>query len=358
MSSGDSSGSREDEGYGTTAVSGVFSVFSGDGQVGPVASPLPQPLTARLLDAGSLELAVGEASRIAAVGFDRGYSPDRRHRDIPDPPGRVVYFDEAFENTDFASRGWYDNTGMAVTTDEAHAGSSSLLVRFKAGATVPTWGNAARMEIPETESLYVRYWVKYSENWVGSERAYHPHEFYLLTNRDGRWTGPSTTYLTTYIETSAQGGAIRPRLILGDRRSIDTGNIGTDLTGITENRAVAGCNGDTDGHPTGCWNAGGGNWGNEKLFLGGSADITRGSWHLVEVFFEMNSISGGIGQTDGTLRYWLDGALVIDHSDVLFRTGANADMKFKQFMIAPYISDGSPVNQTMWVDDLQVANQR
>jgi uncharacterized protein YjdB len=276
----------------------------------------------------------------------------------PPPSGRTVYFEEAFENTDFASRGWYDNTGMAVTADEAHAGSSSLRIRFDAGARTPTWGNAARMEVPETESLYVRYWVKYSDNWVGSERAYHPHEFYLLTNKDGRWTGPSTTYLTTYIETTAQGGAIRPKLGLGDRRNIDTSNIGNDLSGITENRAVAGCNGETDGHRTGCWNAGGGEWGNEKLFVAGSADITEGSWHLVEVYFEMNTISAGIGQTDGTVRYWLDGALVIDHTDVLFRTGANADMKFNQFMIAPYIGDGSPVTQTMWVDDLQVADRR
>jgi len=61
---------------------------------------------------------------------------------------------------------------------------------------------------------------------------------------------------------------------------------------------------------------------------------------------------------DGIVRYWFDGQLVIEHTDVLLRTGAHPNMKFNQFMIAPYIGDGSPVDQTMWVDDLTVATGR
>jgi len=33
-------------------------------------------------------------------------------------------------------------------------------------------------------------------------------------------------------------------------------------------------------------------------------------------------------------------------------------MRFNQFIIAPYIGDGSPVDQTMWVDNLTVATSR
>ena len=33
-------------------------------------------------------------------------------------------------------------------------------------------------------------------------------------------------------------------------------------------------------------------------------------------------------------------------------------MKFNQLLVAPYIGDGSPVDQTMWVDDLRVGTDR
>ena len=43
---------------------------------------------------------------------------------------------------------------------------------------------------------------------------------------------------------------------------------------------------------------------------------------------------------------------------MLMRTGANPDMRFNQFIVAPYIGDDSPVDQVMWVDDLVVATDR
>src|SRR4030095_9860153 len=45
-------------------------------------------------------------------------------------------------------------------------------------------------------------------------------------------------------------------------------------------------------------------------------------------------------------------------TNVIIRTGANPDMKWNQFLIAPYIGDGSPVDQSMWVDNLLVATSR
>jgi hypothetical protein len=42
----------------------------------------------------------------------------------------------------------------------------------------------------------------------------------------------------------------------------------------------------------------------------------------------------------------------------MLRTGQYPDMKFNQFMIAPWIGDGSPVDQTFWVDDLTIATLR
>src|SRR5207237_10220314 len=52
---------------------------------------------------------------------------------------------------------------------------------------------------------------------------------------------------------------------------------------------------------------------------------------------------------------WFNGALVLDRHDILFRTRARPNIQFHQFLIAPYIGSGSPVDQYMWIDDLTVA---
>jgi len=71
----------------------------------------------------------------------------------------------------------------------------------------------------------------------------------------------------------------------------------------------------------------------------------------------MNSIVNGVGRPDGIVQYWFNGTPVIDRHDVLFRTGARANLAFAQFIIGPYIGSGSPVDQTMWVDNLTVATR-
>lgn len=43
---------------------------------------------------------------------------------------------------------------------------------------------------------------------------------------------------------------------------------------------------------------------------------------------------------------------------ILTRTGANPTMRFNQFLVAPWIGDGSRLDQTMWVDELTVAAGR
>lgn len=271
---------------------------------------------------------------------------------------RTVFFSEGFENGGFAGRGWYDNLSLITTAAEAFEGDRSLEVRFPEGATTPVWGGAVRHEFPPSETVHVTYRVKYGDGWVGSQRLYHPHEFQLLTNLDGRFTGPATTFMTAYVETTVRDGALLPVLALGDRRNIDTSNVGVDLTAVTEARAVAGCNGETDGYETGCYEVGGGVWGNEKKWVLDGVPLGRGAWHHVEALFRMNSIENGVGVADGSVRYWLDGALVLDLDDVLFRTGENPVMAFDQFLIAPYIGDGSPVEQVFWVDQLEVADRR
>ena len=265
-----------------------------------------------------------------------------------------VIFNDSIEDNNFASRGWFDNTNQVLANDGAIPGSTqSIEYQYNQGATKPTNGAAMRRKFTATDSVYVSYYVKYSSNWVGSQKSYHPHEFYLLTNKESDYSGLAFTNLTAYIEQVD----LRPRIAIQDGVNIDTGNINQNLVNITEDRAVAGCNGDSDGTGNGdCYSVGGGEYWNGK-FWEGSSTISRNAWHRVEAFIKLNSIQNGKGVADGVIRYWLDGQLILEREDIMLRTVKHADMLIDKIILAPWIGDGSPITQTMWIDDLTVGTE-
>ena len=277
------------------------------------------------------------------------------------PSSGAVLIQEGFEDASLAGRGWYDNTSPLLSTAEHVAGSArSIEYRFTQGATMPTTGSALRRKFTPSDSVYLSYYVKYSTSWVGSQRPYHPHEFHFLTTLDGDWSGLSNTHLTTYIEQN--GGT--PLVAIQDGLNVDQSRIGVDLTSVTESRGVAGCNGSGDGYPDNCYLAGS-SYTNEKKFPATSRYFTdtpgpffKNDWHFVEVSITLNTVSAGKGVNDGIIQYWFDGQPVIDRRNVLFRTGANPTQQFNQLVIAPYIGDGSPVAQSLWIDNLTVATAR
>jgi hypothetical protein len=279
----------------------------------------------------------------------------------------TVLFQENFDDANLTSRGWYDLPAggiTSITTLEHIPGSAaSLEIDFSQTGTSPSPRVAARHLFTQTDAVYLRYWVKYSSNWVGSGKPYHPHEFSFLTNLDPAYVGPAYTHLTTYVEHNYQNGGLAV-LAAQDGQNIDETRIGQDLTGITENRAVAGCNGNADGTPTTCYLSGtvhvnGKTWTSvQPVFLPNPGPGYKGDWHQVEAYFKLNSIQNGVGQLDGIAQYWFDGQLVIDRRNLLLRTGAHPTMMFNQFLMAPHIGDGSPVAQKMWVDDLVVMTGR
>ncbi|MDH3208289.1 MAG: Ig-like domain-containing protein [Gemmatimonadota bacterium] len=307
-------------------------------------------------------LAVGEGS--AGVRVTDGNVQAEAAITVEDSaPSPEILFEDGFESPDFAAQGWYDFGPWVQSTTESHSGSGSLEFSFGAGAVSPV-GVAGRHLFDESPTLYLSYWVKYSSNWVGSGISYNPHEFMVLTNEDGQFTGPAFTALTMYVEHVHETGGNVPVVSASDRRNIDQSAINQDLTGVTENRAANGCNGSADGYSGACWNAGANFW-NEKTFSAAQPYFTdapgpayKNDWHQVEVYIELNSIQGGVGQNDGVIRYWFDGELAVDHDDVLLRTGAHPGMAFNQLMIAPYIEAGSPVAQTLWIDDLEIGTAR
>jgi uncharacterized protein YjdB len=284
----------------------------------------------------------------------------------PPPPGGTLLFQENFEDANLASRGWYDNTSVILSTTEHIAGSnSSAQYRFLAGATSPTSGGAQRHKFTPSNSFYVSFYVKYSANWVGSNKPYHPHEFYALSTLDGDYDGPSQNYLDVYIEHNYQNGG-KPRLAVQDNKSVNYsyGALPNNLISITETRSTAGCNGVVESSMTSeCYNAGS-YWYNSKTITGpvtfqpSPGPGYKNDWNFVEAYFQLNTIVNGVGQADGVMQYWFNGALIIDRHDILFRTGARPTLQFNQFLIAPYIGDGSPADQSMFVDNLRLATSR
>jgi hypothetical protein len=182
----------------------------------------------------------------------------------------------------------------------------------------------------------------------------------LLTDKDPDYSNLAYTHLTGYIEEN-NGVA---QVAIQDGVNVDETKINVDLRTVSENRAVAGCNGTyPDGYatlscyvaaPSTHWN--GKQWRTSSLFNStpGSANY-KNSWHKVTVVFKMNSIVSGIAQPDGIVQYWFDGSAAIDRRNVVLRTGQNPAMRFHQFVMAPYMGDGSPVDQRLWIDDLTIA---
>lgn len=278
------------------------------------------------------------------------------------PSNAATLLEEKFDATGFSTRGWFDSTNAPISTTQHISGSTgSLEMRYLPGAITPaTIPSPMRHSFTASDTVYVRYYVKYSDNWTGSNKPYHPHEFYLLTTADSSWIGPGNTHFTAYIEQN-EG---RLQMGMQDSLNIDTTKIGVDLTAVTESRGVSGCNGNPDGTSSDCYIQSG-SYRNGRWYRSATTNFSdvqgasyKGSWHKIEAYIKFNTIINGKGQADGIMQLWDNGNIVVDRKNVIMRTAANATMKFNSILIGPWIGDGSPVDQTTWIDDLLVTDTK
>ena len=96
-------------------------------------------------------------------------------------------------------------------------------------------------------------------------------------------------------------------------------------------------------------------WWNGRFFSG-SSNFSLNKWHKVEAYFKMNSIDASRAAAEGIMKMWVDEIEVINNTHMVYRTNQHPTMKWKTFVIAPWLGDGSPQAQTMWIDELTVAN--
>ncbi len=285
----------------------------------------------------------------------------------PPPGGGTLLFSENFEDSNIGSRGWYDNPSATLSTTEHIAGSTaSAQYHWLKGATSPQGNGAQRHLFAASNSVYLSYYVKYSANYVGSGQDYHPHEFYILSSLDDQYDGLSEDFMTVYVEQNYLNGG-RPVIAMQDNKSINysSGALPNNLIAVTENRSTAGCNGTVESNMYHeCFAADAGKYYNSKnvtgpvVFQPSAGAGYKNSWNFVEAYVQLNTITNGKGNADGVMQYWFNGQLIIDRHDIQFRTGQNPTLKLNQLVIAPYIGDGSPADQYMWVDNLRVATGR
>ncbi|MBT6497267.1 MAG: hypothetical protein HOL01_22290 [Planctomycetaceae bacterium] len=243
----------------------------------------------------------------------------------------TTLFSESFDDAELLKRSWYDGSKFKIVSDGAYAGKGCIEYRWKDKARKPHTSSGVRHPLKATGELYIRYYLRLSADWDWSGRSYHPHLTHFLTTENGKWHGPARSHLTLYIE------PVNGKLRLG---ATDMQNVNMPH-GLTQGPLRGGYNG--------------------KLYDSKKVVFNDGKWHCIEAQFKLNTLDmqNDKANRDGVIRGWFDGKLVIEHTDIVFRTADFPKMKWNQFLMTPYFGPGLlPHAQALWIDELVVATKR
>ncbi len=268
----------------------------------------------------AIMLLVGAAAGGLAAAEDTPVAKD---------PG--ILFKEGFDDAGLLKRGWYDGDRFKIVADGARAGAGCIEYRWKEKTTSPFTSSGIRHSHAPTDQVYIRYYIRLSRGWGWSGRSYHPHLTHFLTTENSKWHGPARSHLTLYIE------PVAGKLRLG----------ATDMQNVNKPHGL------TQGPLRGGYNG--------KLYDSKEAVFNDDKWHCVEALFRLNTLDMDAGKPnqDGVIRGWLDSKLVVEHTDIVFRTTDFPKMKWNQFLLTPYFGPGLlPHAQAMWIDEMVVARDR
>jgi hypothetical protein len=248
-----------------------------------------------------------------------------------EPKPSTVLFSESFDDADLLKRDWYDGSSFKIESEGAFAGKGCIEYSWKEKASNPHTSSGARHPLKATDQLFLRYYLKLSRNWKWSGKPYHPHLTHFLTSENGKWHGPARSHLTLYVE------PVNGKLRLG----------ATDM----ENEAMP--HGLTQGPLKGGYNG--------KLYDSKETVFNDEKWHCIEAQFKLNTldVTNDKPNADGIIRGWFDGKLVVENTDIVFRTTDFPEMQWNQFLLTPYFGPGLlPHAQTLWIDELVVSTER
>lgn len=241
-----------------------------------------------------------------------------------------LLFSESFEDPGLSSRGWYDGKVVRIA-GEAASGKGCIEYEWAAPDKPVSGSSTQRRLFEPTDEVFLRFHIKFSKGWGWSRRSYHPHLLHFMTTENTKWHGPAASRLTLYIE--MQNGHLR--LATQDIQNKDAPQ------GLTQGPLKGGYNG--------------------RMFDSADKVFTDGRWHCVEAQFKLNTLDlkNDKPNSDGIARAWVDGKLVVERTDVVFRSTDFPNMKFNQFLMAPYFGPGLlPHAQKLWIDELAVSTQR
>jgi hypothetical protein len=244
--------------------------------------------------------------------------------------GQGILFSESFEDPALLKRGWYDSTTFRIVGG-AKAGKGCIEYEWIGPGEKVSGSSSVRHSFEPTDEVFLRFYIKFSKGWGWSKRNYHPHLLHFMTTENGRFHGPAASHLTLYIE--PQNAHLR-------LAAQDIQNAGAPH-GPTQGPLKGGFNG--------------------VMYDSAAAVFTDDQWHCVEANFKLNTLDlvGYKPNRDGIARAWVDGKLVVDKSDVVFRSTDFPNMKLNQFLMAPYFGPGLlPHAQKLWIDELAVGTAR
>lgn len=266
---------------------------------------------------------------LAAPCSLRAIAPDRAARAAAPLP--EIRFTETFDDARLLDRSWYDGSRFKISAAEAHAGKGSIEYHWTPGATIPESTSALRRLFAPTDRVYLRFYMKLSPGWRWTGRDYHPHLIQFLTTENDKFRGPAASHLTLYVE--PQEGKLR-------LAAQDIQNQGAPH-GLTQGPLRGGYNG--------------------RLYDSPGVVFRDDRWHCVEAAFKLNSLDLKQDRpvADGEARGWVDGNLVIDRKELVFRSTDFPAMQINQLLVAPYFGPGLlPHEQSLWIDDLTVGTSR
>ena len=87
--------------------------------------------------------------------------------------------------------------------------------------------------------------------------------------------------------------------------------------------------------------------------MGRTAMIENNKWYCFEQFIKLNDI----GESNGELKAWLDGELVLFKKGLRFRTTSELKIEEVWFNFYHGGSEPSPHEQTIYIDNLVVAKE-
>ena len=268
---------------------------------------------------------------------------------------------ESFEDNSWTSRGWYDGTNSTGTAAGGYSGNA-LRWQWTTSATQPTGFSTLRHNLSSAATEFqIEYYVKYESGWQGSGRAYHPHLMHILSTADTAYQGLSRANSNLYFESLTSTSApytIHTQFAHQDyvRTSTSYGTPPQNLVNTTETRSANQCNtpyGMTNATLGTCYSDGSG-WYSANVWTSDTVNIPTDTWTKITTYVKKNTFANGVGNFDGVIRVWVGDKLAIESTTVLYATNAYSDTAWNKLVLAPYIGDGSPTNQTMWLDELSV----